>query len=95
MNSYIFDNLINFSKKNGSIDEKLEIMKIAIGASGGTTTSQVVQLMQFLPSDDDKLELAKTAYGYVRDPDYYYTNVGEAFSYDDTQARLHAFIHRY
>ena len=67
MYSSMFDALMNALQKNDSTDNKMHRMKVAIGSAGMISTSQVAQLLKFLPSDSDKLELAKTAHGYLSD----------------------------
>ncbi|UJR17762.1 hypothetical protein I4U23_004660 [Adineta vaga] len=58
------------------------MMQVAIGSAGSVTPSQVVQLLKYLSSDDDKLQMAKMAYGYVflSDHDSYDRIVGNGFS---------------
>ena len=95
MNSYMFDTLVDALKRNDSSDHKMYLMKIMIGRSGMISTSQVAQLLKFLPSENDKLELAKMAHGHTIDRDSYDGIVNKALSSNDTKAILNGFIHRY
>ncbi|CAF3382904.1 unnamed protein product [Rotaria sp. Silwood2] len=70
-------------------------MQIAIGAAGEISASQVVQLLKFLSSDNDKLEMAKMAFGYVIDRDSYGSIVGAAFSSSTTKDILNEYINRH
>ncbi len=103
MDPYIFGHLINSLQKDATPLHKMYIMKITIGNAGAISKSQLVQLLQFLPNDDDKLEMAKMAYGYVidqysydyvTDPEGYSDVVGAAFSFDVTKAMLDEYVHR-
>jgi hypothetical protein len=95
MNPNIFDNLVNSLKKKNSPDYQMYIIQIAIGNSGIISASQVAQLMKYLSSDTDKLELAKMAYGYVIDQDSYGDTVSAKFSSKDTKPFLYEYIYRY
>ncbi len=95
MNPHMFDTLVNSLKKNDSSDNKMHMIQVNIGAAGVISTSQVSQLLKFLPSDNEKLELAKMAYGYVTDQDSYDGIVGGAFSSSGTKAILNEYIYRY
>ena len=99
----MFDTLINSLQRNDTLDNKMHRMKVAIGATGMISTSQVAELLKFLPSDSAKLELAKTAHGYLSDhnsygnvinQDSYGGTIGEAFSSSSAKARLDEYIHR-
>lgn len=66
-----------------------------IGTAGMISTTQVADLMKFLSSDNDKLQLAKMAYGYLIDQGSYGDIVGETFSSNSIKADLNEYIHRY
>ena len=95
MNPYMFDNLVNSVKKHNSSYEQMYLMKVTIGAAGIVSASQVAHLMNYFSSDNDKLELAKMAYGYVFDTESYADIVGETFSSDEADAYLNEYINRY
>ena len=94
MNPSTFDTLVNSIKGNDSSDHKMYLMKITIGGDGAISVPQVVRLLKYLPLDNDKLELAKMAYGHVNDSYSYDDIVGEAFSSSSTRASLYEYVHR-
>ena len=91
----MFDNLVNSLKKNDSSDNEMYTMIITISAARLISASQVVQLLKFLLFHDDKLELAKMAYGYVLHQDSYDGIIDKAFLSSDTKANLNEYIHRH
>ncbi|CAF3291259.1 unnamed protein product [Rotaria socialis] len=95
MNSSMFDYLVRTVKKNNCPIYQMETIQVAIGAAGQVSGSQVAQLLKSVSTDDDKLELAKMAYGYAVDPASYATIVGETFSSSYTKAVLNAYIQRH
>ncbi len=95
MNPNMFDDLVNSLKKNNSSDHQMYLIQVTIGAAGIISPSQVANLMKFLSSDNDKLELAKMAYGYVIDRDSYDNIVGETFSSNGMKNYLNQYIYRY
>jgi hypothetical protein len=95
MDPYTFDNLVSSLKRNKFPDTQVHMIEITIGAAGWISTSQVAHLLRFLSSDDDKLQVAKMAYGYVVNQASYGSIVGEAFSSNTTEAALDAYIARH
>ena len=64
---------------------------ITIGAAGLISTTRVAKLMKFLSSDNDKLKLAKMAYGYVIDRDSYDKIINKTFSSNNTKVYLNEY----
>ncbi|UJR11858.1 hypothetical protein I4U23_016038 [Adineta vaga] len=95
MNSYMFDHLINSLKKTNNSDNQMYLITRTIGNAGGISRTQVADLMKYLSSDHDKLELAKMAYGYVTDHNSYDNIIGKTFSSPNTKAYLNEYVHRY
>lgn len=95
MDSHLFSTMINALKTTNYFDHQMDRVKMTIGAAGQISGSQVAQLMKYFPSDADKLELAKTAYGYATDRMSFGNIVGDKFNSHDTKTELHQYIHRY
>jgi len=71
-------------------DSKLRMAKQIID-SNCLLSSQVMELMQLFDFEDDKLEIAKYAYGYTLDYGNYY-KVNNAFEYESTIEELDDYI---
>ncbi len=71
-------------------DTKLAIAKQAIEANG-TSTHQIIELMDLLSFESGKLDLAKHAYRYAIDKNNYYL-VNDAFTYSSSIEELNSYI---
>lgn len=74
-------------------DSKLRMAKQIID-SNCLLSSQVMELMQLFDFEDDKLEIAKYAFGYTLDYGNYF-KVNNAFEYESTIEELDEYIQSY
>ena len=55
------------------------------------TTNQIIQLLKVLSFEEDKLDLAKKAYGNVADPENF-KSINSIFDFDDSKNELQKFV---
>lgn len=74
-----FQSLFNAVKKASSDDTKMDVIQIN-SVRAELSSTQLISLLKLINNEDKKLQLAKSSYMVIKDPQNFYT-IEEAFSF--------------
>ena len=93
LDSQSFQRALRSIKKQSFSDDKMTVAKQVV-STNCLTTSQIKKILMLFSFEDDKLEFAKYAYGFVYDPENYY-QVYDVFDFSSSVDSLKKYISEY